>query len=110
MEIKPHIFELLKPKKHSAIICDLIIFIHLCRMAPSISRMALFDTWVRTPKKSKFDAMMSYVIEEMEGVEKPEAALKCIKSKIRSFYQAFESKLKKIGRHRKRFLDTYFFN
>ena len=48
--------------------------------------MALFDIWLRTPKNLKFDAMMRYVIEEIGEVEKSEAALKCIKNKIKSFY------------------------
>ena len=85
MEIKPHTFELLNQKKHSANICEVIIFVLLYRMAPSISRMALFDIWVRTPKNSKFDAMMRYVIEKVGDIGKSEAALKCIKNKVRSF-------------------------
>ena len=51
--------------------------------------------------------LMSYIIEEIENVRKSKAALKCIKNKIRSFYQIFEKKWKKVGRHRQRFLDTY---
>ena len=69
--------------------------------------MALFDTWVRTPKSSKFDAIMRYVIEEVGDFRKSEPALKRIKNKIRSFYQTFKKKCTKTGGHRQRFLDTY---
>ena len=75
MGIKPHTFELLNQKKH----CEYLRTNYICKI--------LFDIWVRTPKNSKFDAIMRYVIR---GVGKSEAALKRIKNKIRSFYQTFE--------------------
>ena len=69
MEIKPHTFELLNQKKHSVNIYQLIVFVLLYRMTPSISRMSLFDIWVRRPKKSKFDARMRYFVEEIGTLE-----------------------------------------
>lgn len=76
-------------------------------MAPSISRLALFEIWVRTRKNNKIDTMMSYVVKEIGNIEESSENLKSIKYKIRRLNQSFEKKWAEIGRHRQRFLDTY---
>lgn len=76
-------------------------------MTSSISREILFKIWVKTPKNSKFDNLIAYVLQEIGDLANSEVALACIKTKIRNFCQKVNSKWEKVAKYRQRFLDNY---
>ena len=68
-----------------------------------IERKNIFEIWRLGGSGGKFDAVLCYVLDNLENAVLPSDELALIKKSLRSLCQKFESKWLKVGRHSERF-------
>lgn len=79
-----------------------ILFL-LNRMCNSLKRKTIFYIWVENDGNKKFDAVLTYVLQQIGNPDFHEQCNK-IKKTLRTLCQCFERRWAKVGRHRQRFI------
>lgn len=73
-------------------------------MTSQILRLAFFDVWFDNVKESRTDALLHYVLRELDDPSLSDEILNKLKARIRSYSKKIDEKWAKSSRHRGRFL------